>query len=138
MKMSNILQLNQPFVSVGLSSFTYTVPSALPNGNPIGSLFYVEGQVTVPSSVATGDGAGSGGNGSMGTPVSSGVSIVVAQNSVTKATTPVLTPTQGAQQFKYDLVCSSGDVITVTPSSSNANDSQLNSVKMEITIAQGT
>jgi len=135
--MSNILVLNQPFPSVGLNSFTFTTPSTWAGGFPAGSLYNVNAQITVPSAVATGEGAGSGGNGSVGTPVSSGLSIVVAQNSVTKYTTPVLTPTQGAQQFKIPLVCAIGDVITITPSSSNANDSQLNTLKMEVTIGQG-
>jgi hypothetical protein len=137
--MSNILVLNQPFPSVGLSSYTFTCPTTWPGGYAAGSSYNVDMQVTVPSAVATGDGAGSGGVGfgGQGPAVSSSLVIVVAQNSVTKYTTPVITPTQGAQQFKTDLVCSPGDVITVTPSSSNPADNQLNSISMQCAIAQG-
>lgn len=47
-----ILLLNSPFVSVGLPSYTFTVPSA--------SIYRISAQATVPQALATGDGAGSG------------------------------------------------------------------------------
>ena len=74
---------------------------------------------------------------SSGPAVASTVSIVVAQNSSTKYTTPALTPTQSAQQFKYELVCQVNDVITITPSSSTASDETLNGVQWVCSIGQG-
>lgn len=50
--MANILLLNQPFVSVGLPTYTFTVPSA--------SIYRISCQVTVSSALGAGDGSGSG------------------------------------------------------------------------------
>lgn len=50
--MANILFLNQPYVSVGLSTYTFTIPSA--------GLYTVVFESTIPQADPTGDGAGSG------------------------------------------------------------------------------
>lgn len=51
--MANLnLILNQPYVSTGLPTYTFTIGTA--------GLYNVQGQVTVPSAPATGSGAGSG------------------------------------------------------------------------------
>lgn len=50
--MANILFLNQPYVSVGLSTYTFTIPSA--------GLYTVNFSATVPQADQEGDGAGSG------------------------------------------------------------------------------
>jgi len=50
--MANILFLNQPYVSVGLSTYTFTIPSD--------GLYTVNFSATVPQADPTGDGAGSG------------------------------------------------------------------------------
>ena len=50
--MANILLLNQPQVNVGLPTLNFTVPSA--------SIYRIACQVTVPSALGAGDGAGSG------------------------------------------------------------------------------
>lgn len=215
--MSNILILNQPQVSVGLSAFTFTVPTT--------GLYSLLVQLQVPQALATGAGggtardqglgvtggiggagsgaqlglgqgalglgfggsntdgasgnasgygAGAGGGGegftggdlglghggvgqgfgatngyqqppadvhsspTSGPAVSSSVSLVVAQNSSTKFTSPVLSETQSAQQFKCELVCTAADVITITPSSAVATDNALNGVQMTVTLQQGT
>jgi hypothetical protein len=72
-----------------------------------------------------------------GAAVTSGVSIVIQQNGSTKYTSTAPTVTQSALQFKYDLSCATSDVITVTFSSSNSNDSQLQAVKSVVAIQQG-
>jgi hypothetical protein len=134
--MANIMFLNQPFESVGLTPFTYTVVPTLTN--PAGAgLYNVQCQASVPSAVATGDGAGSGGNLSMGPAISSSVSIVVNQNGSPVYTSEALSPTQLAVQFKFGLNCANGDVITVVPASSNPVDNLLNTVKMAVAIRNG-
>ena len=50
--MSNILNLNQPYVFNGLGTLTFTVPTT--------GLYNVRCQTTVPVALATGDGGGSG------------------------------------------------------------------------------
>ncbi len=50
--MSNILLLNQSFVSVGLTAMTYTIP--------VTGQYNVSFSTTVPQAAATGDGSGSG------------------------------------------------------------------------------
>ncbi len=107
--MSNILFLNVPRVDVGLVTDTYTVPST--------GLYNLEAQITeIPPS---------------------GLSIVVNQNGSPIYTAPALTPTQSAIQFKVDISATAADVITLVLSSSNTNDTQLESVKTNVSIGQG-
>jgi hypothetical protein len=96
-------------MSVGLTTETFTIPST--------GLYNVAAQITeIPPS---------------------GLSVVVNQNGSPIYTAPVITPTQIAQQFKFGFAATAADVITVVLSSSNANDSLLNSVKMNVSIGQG-
>jgi hypothetical protein len=107
--MSNILFINKPFVSVGLGSFTFTVAQA--------GIHNVKVQLTeVPPS---------------------GVVVTITQNAGNVFTSPVITPTQIAQQFKTELVCAVSDAIVVTLSSAAAIDAALNNVKATITLGQG-
>lgn len=107
--MANILLVNQPFVSVGLGTFTHTIASA--------GLYnvHVESTETPPTSLT----------------------MIVTQNGPTVYTAPVITPTQSAIQFKVPLVCTAADAITVVLSSGAAIDNQLNTLKTTVTIGQG-
>lgn len=111
--MANILLLNQPFVSVGLDDFTHTIAT--------GGLYYVNVQSTE-------------------TPPT-GLSIVVNQNGSPVYTSPVITPTQSALEFKTNLNCVATDVITVvltTPQVLATDiDLQLNTLKTTVAIGQG-
>lgn len=109
--MANTLIINKPFVLNGLPTWTYTVPTA-------GAGLY---SVHVESSES---------------PVS-GVSILVKKGGVTQYTAATLSPTQGAIQFKFGMLLTDADVITVVMASANAIDNQLNSVKTTVTIQQG-
>ena len=109
--MSNILILNTPRVDVGLTTSTYPVPTG---GAGIYNVAVQLSEVPV-----------------------SGLTIVVNQNGSPIFTTPVITPTQIAQQFKTSFLCADADVITVVASSANAVDSQLNTVKINTSIALG-
>lgn len=107
--MSNILFINQPYVTVGMGTETFTIPTT--------GLYNVALQSTeIPPS---------------------GISIVVNKNGSPIYTAPVLSPTQSAIQFKTGFSAVAADVITVVLSSSNANDLLLNSVKTSMSIGQG-
>jgi hypothetical protein len=107
--MAETLLLNQPFVTSGLDTLNYTVPSA--------GLYYVNVQLTeVPPS---------------------GLSVVVNQNGSPVFTSPALSPTQIAQQFKYAQAYAAADAISVVISSASAVDSVINNVKSTITVGQG-
>lgn len=107
--MANILLLNQPFVSVGLGSFTFTIPSD--------GIYNVQCQLTeVPPS---------------------GLVVAITQNAGNIFTSPVITPTQIAQQFKTKVVGVAADAIVVTLSSAQAIDAGLNNVKATVTLGQG-
>lgn len=108
--MSNILLLNQPQVSIGLQTQTYTIPST--------DLYSIAVQLSeVPPS---------------------GLSVVVNDNGSPIFTAPTITPTQIAQQFRVSKQLTAGHVITVVFSSAVAIDAALNSVKATTTIMQGT
>lgn len=108
--MSNILILNQSFVSVGLGTLTYTIPAA--------GLYNVKCDLTeVPPS---------------------GISVVVNLNGSPIYTVSSLPTTQSAFQFKTrPISCALNDVVTVVLSSSAAVDNQLNTVKSIVSIGQG-
>lgn len=135
-----------------------TVPEALPTGSGSGSGqglgsgaggggngFTQGGQGVGNGGVGQGFGAGSGypqppvygSNQTSGPAVSSGVSVVVKQNGSTVYTSPTLSATQSAQQFKVDLNCALNDAISVVVSSSTASDQQLSGVRTTVTIGQG-
>lgn len=107
--MSNILIQNTPFVSVGLGTNTFTIPTP--------GLYYVSVQ-------------------SIETPPT-GLVIVVNKNGSPIYTAPVITPTQSALQFKTDFLAAAADVITVVLSSSAAIDAQLNTLKTTIALGNG-
>jgi hypothetical protein len=107
--MALTLFLNQPFVSVGLPTYTYTVPSA--------AIYNVQLWLTeVPPS---------------------GLSVVINKNGAPIFTAPALSPTQIAQQFKFTINAAAADVITVVLASGSSVDNQLNSVKTACSIGQG-
>lgn len=108
--MSNILFLNQPFVSVGLDDYTHTIAAD--------GIYNVHGELTeVPPS---------------------GVSVLVKKNGSTIFTAPTLTPTQSAMQFNTGPKSfAAADVITVVIASTDAIDNQLNTVKNIVSIEQG-
>lgn len=109
--MSNILILNQPRVDVGLTTSTYTVPTGG------AGIYNVALQSTeIPPS---------------------GISIIVNKNASPVYTAPTLVPTQSSIQFKFPILLADADVITVVASSSNANDTLLNSVKTNTSIVLG-
>ena len=103
------LLLNQPFVFCGLGTLTQTIAAT--------GLYNVHVELTE-------------------TPPS-GLVVTVTQNGSTKYTSPTITPTQSAQQFKTELSCTAADVINVVLSSASAVDALLNTVKSTVTIGQG-
>jgi hypothetical protein len=107
--MSNTLILNQPFVLVGLPTYTFTIPAT--------KAYSVHVELTE-------------------VPVS-GLSVVVNQNASPIFTAPTITPTQIAQQFKFGFLATLNDTITVVVSSSTANDLLLNTVKVTCTLQEG-
>lgn len=180
--MANILLLNTPFVTVGLGTFTFTVPSTLNNISTPNAVYGISVQSTVPSAVATGDGAGSGfglgsgagggdaigfaqggsglghggvgqgfgpvpnnynqpsaqgSNATQGPAVTSSLLVTIKQNGSTIYTSPAFTPTQSSLQLKQDFLFTAGDAIEVDLTSSNANDTQYNTVKSTLSIGNG-
>lgn len=107
--MSNILIKNTPRVDVGLTTSTFTIPTA--------GIYYVSFQCSeVPPS---------------------GLTVVVNNNGSPIFTAPVITPTQIALQFKINHLFAATDVVTIVTSSASAIDSQLNTVKTSVSIGQG-
>lgn len=135
--MSNVLILNQPFPSVGLPSYTFTVPAALPS-YPFGGAgaYNVQVQANVTNSVI-GVGAGSGLAQPPQVVSPSGISYVVAQNGTPIYISPAIASFQTSEQSKTDILCTVADVITVVFSSSTPIDEQLNTVKAIVTIGTG-
>lgn len=127
--MAETLLLNQQFVVCGLDTLNYTIPTT--------GLYNVQVQSTIPSAVATGDGAGSGGNGSQGAPIGSSLEVQVTQNGTPLITVSNPPATQGAGQFKIGFSATAADAISVVLSSSASIDKQLNTVKSIISIGQG-
>lgn len=68
----------------------------------------------------------------------SGMSILIQQNSATKASFSSPTPTQGAISLQVVLNCAANDVISVVLSSSSANDKGLNSIRGLLNIHPGS
>ena len=117
--MANTLFTNQPFVFCGLGTLTHTVAST-EAGPCCVKVFVTE---TQPSNLDT--------------TAASALSITVTQNGSTIYTSPTITPTQLAQQFKTGFLAASGDVINVTLSSASAIDNLLNTVKSTVYFDQG-
>lgn len=135
--MSLVLFLNQPQESVGLPTYTFTIPAASA-AYPFGGAgeYTVKVQLNVTNSLI-GAGAGSDVGYTYPAPVSSGVSYVVNQNGSPVYTSPPITPAQIALQSATTILCAVSDVITVVFSSSQAIDAQLNTVKEIVSINQG-
>lgn len=113
--MAEVLILNQPQVTAGLTSGSDTLQYTVPSG--AGGVYYANVQLTeVPPS---------------------GLTVIVKQNGSTVYTAATLSPTQIAQQFKYSQLYSAGDVIGVVLSSSSAIDKVANNVKATVTVGQG-
>lgn len=112
--MSLSLVLNQPFVSVGLPTFAYTVPTG---GAGIYSV-----RVTL-SDVPP-----------------SGISILIKKNGVTTYTVPIETLSATQNFIKYKTPpwsLADADAVTVVLASAEAVDNQLNTVKVTCAIQQG-
>lgn len=112
--MSLALVLNQPFVSVGLPTFAYTIPTG---GAGVYSV-RVECLDVPPS----------------------GISILIKKNGSTIFTVPIetLSPTQSFVKYTTPLTkLADADAITVVVASSEAVDNLLNTVKVTCAIQQG-
>ncbi len=113
--MAEVLFINQPQVTAGLTSgtdtLTYTVPTA---GDGIYTV-YVE--VTNPPAT--------------------GLSVVVKQGASTKFTAATPGQTQTESKFRYSQLYAAADVISVVLSSSTASDKVANAVKAIVTVRQG-
>ena len=103
------LILDKPFVSAGLPSYTYTIPTT--------GFYNVQLSYT------------------MNPPT--GLSVVVNQNGTPVYTAPTPSATQGHNQYKVELNCTAADVITVVFSSSTPIDKQLNTIQSTVTIGAG-
>lgn len=112
--MSLALAINQPFVSVGLPTFAYTVPSTG------AGIYSVRVSVSdVPPS---------------------GISVLIKNNGSTIYTVPIesLSPTQNFVKYKTPPInLAASDAITVVVASSESVDNLLNTVKVTCAIQQG-
>lgn len=115
--MAEILIINQPQVSAGLTSGTDTLQYTVPSG--AGGIYTVHVDVTYPPDS------------------SQGFSILVKNNGSTVYTASAEGQVQSAQQFDYRQLYAAADVITVVLSSSTAAQKVANAVKAIVTIRQG-
>lgn len=113
--MSEVLFINQPQVSAGLTSGTDTLTYTVPSG--AGGIYTAHVEVLNPPAT--------------------GLSIVVKQGVTTVFTSATQGQTQSAQQFNYSQLYAAADVISVVLTSSTATDKALNAVKAIVTIRQG-
>jgi hypothetical protein len=110
--MSNPLILNVAQPASGLQTMTYTVPAGVAT-----QTYSVLSQLTeIPPS---------------------SISVVINKNASPIFTAPSLSPTQGAQQFKYSFEAAANDALQVVYSSSSFVDQQLNNVKSITALYQG-
>lgn len=108
----SILILNQPQVTTGLDTMTYTIPAG------IASAIY---SVLVQSTEV----------------VPSGMVCTVNKNASPVFTSLVISPTQGAFQFKTVVTGTAADAFSIVLSSASASDSLINANKTTITFSQG-
>lgn len=113
--MAEVLFINQPQVSAGLTTGSDTLQYTVPSG--AGGMYTAHVEVTNPSAT--------------------GLSVVVKQNSSTVYTAATQGQTQTAQQFNYSQLYAAADVISVALSSSTASDEVANAVKAIVTVRQG-
>lgn len=113
--MAEVLIINQPQVTAGLTSgtdqLTYTVPSGA------GGIYTAHVEYTNPPGTS--------------------LTVIVKQNASTVYTAATEGQTQSAQQFNYSQAYSAADVITVQLSSSAADDKALQAVKAIVTVRRG-
>lgn len=102
-----------------------------------------QGTYTVRGHATMADVGVSGQTGNGVTPIaptqsSSGLTITVKQNGTTRSTTTTPASTRDRIEVATKLYCASGDVITVVAASANNADKNINTVKITLSIDQGT
>lgn len=113
--MAEVLFVNVPQVSAGLTSGTDTLTYTVPAG--AGMIYTAHVEVTNPPAT--------------------GLSIVVKQNASTVFTAATEGQAQTAQQFNYSQLYAAADVISVVLSSSTASDKVMQAVNAIVTVRQG-
>jgi hypothetical protein len=113
--MAEVLFVNVPQVTAGLTSGTDTLTYTIPSG--AGMIYTASVDVTNPPAT--------------------GLSIVVQQNGTPVFTAAVEGQTQTAQKFRYSQLYTAADVISVVLSSSTASDKVMQAVKAIVTVRQG-
>jgi hypothetical protein len=114
---------------------TVTNLQALTINIPTTDQYWIAGTLTTSTQVSSAtQGAGGGaGTGTGGTTVDSQVVVTIKQNGST-----IYTGQTGALGFTLPAVqCTAGDVITITPSSSLAQDQQPQAIKMTVNVSEG-
>jgi len=100
--------LNQSFAGLGTLNFVA----------PFASVFSFDGKISLPT-IVNGGGASS------------------CLMTVNKNSSPVYTGIAGAEGFKVDINCASGDSIDMVLSSGAAVDQGINAIKMVVAISTG-
>lgn len=113
--MAEVLFVNVPQVTAGLTGGTDTLTYTVPSG--AGGIYTAHVDVTNPPAT--------------------GLSVVVKQGASTVFTAATEGQTQTAQQFDYRQLYSAADVISVVLSSSTATDKVAQAVKAIVTVRQG-
>ena len=113
--MAEVLFINVPQVTAGLTSGTDTLTYTVPSG--------ADGIYTAHVEVSN--------------PPATGLSIVVKQGASTKFTAATEGQAQGGQKFCYSQLYAAADVISVVLTSSTASDQVMQAVKAIVTIRQG-
>lgn len=113
--MAEVLFINAPQVSAGLTSGTDTLTYTVPSGGA--GIYTAHVEVTNPPAT--------------------GISVVVKQGASTKFTAATEGQTQTAQQFNYSQLYADADVISVVLTSSTAADKVANATKAIVTVRQG-
>ncbi len=113
--MAEVLFINQPQATAGLTSGTDTLTYTVPTGGA--GIYTAHVEVTNPPAT--------------------GVVVIVKQDASTRFTAATEGETQGAQQFNYSRLYAAGEVISVVLSSSTASDKVANAVKAIVTVRQG-
>ena len=121
------MAFNQSTTVTNLQALTITIPTT--------DTYQIQGTLSLTNQVtAATQGAGGGaGTGTGGTKVISQVVVTIKQNGTT-----IYTGQTGAEGFSLPaLSCTAGDVITITPSSSLAQDQQPQAIKMTVQVSEG-
>ncbi len=114
---------------VGLQSATINIPTS--------DNYNFDVKLSLPDndgSASQGSGAGAGTGSIAQSPFISQVIVTVKQNGST-----IYTSQASSKGFTLNsVVCSAGDVITITPSSAQSQDQQLQAVKMVVSVSEGS